>query len=154
MWCIWGENLTRLRNLNAAAEYTVDPMLCWTQAEADATRPIPITNGGATINGQRVTGIARNVIVSENEGKSRYYAMSFNYQNKGTDNYTYYRLNYTLSSVKMIQELTLGHRMLIIIKWMGPSANDRTHNINGFIVIIHSKDNSHLGWFVAKRTTH
>jgi hypothetical protein len=26
--------------------------------------------------------------------------MSFNYQNKGTDNYTYYRLNYTLSSVK------------------------------------------------------
>jgi hypothetical protein len=40
-------------------------------------RPIPITNGGATINGQRLTGIARNVIVSENEGKSRYYAMSF-----------------------------------------------------------------------------
>jgi hypothetical protein len=34
-----------------------------TQAEADAARPIPITNGGATINGQRVTGIARNVIV-------------------------------------------------------------------------------------------
>jgi hypothetical protein len=30
----------------------------------------------------RVTGIARNVIVSENEGKSRYYAMSLNYQNK------------------------------------------------------------------------
>jgi hypothetical protein len=30
----------------------------------------PITNGGATINGQRLTGIARNVIVSENEGKS------------------------------------------------------------------------------------
>jgi hypothetical protein len=28
----------------------------------------------------RLTGIARNVIVSENEGKSRYYAMSLNYQ--------------------------------------------------------------------------
>jgi hypothetical protein len=41
-----------------------------TQAQADASRPIPITNGGATINGQRLTGIARNVIVSENEGKS------------------------------------------------------------------------------------
>jgi hypothetical protein len=48
-----------------------------TPAQADASRPIPITNGGATINGQRVTGIARSVIVSENEGKSKYYAMSF-----------------------------------------------------------------------------
>ena len=93
-----GENLTRLRNLNAAAEYPIDPnnVVIRTPAQADATRPIPITNGGATINGQRVTGIARNVIVSENEGKSRYYAMSFNYQKtRGTDNYTY-RLNYTL----------------------------------------------------------
>jgi hypothetical protein len=43
---------------------------------------------------------ARNVIVSENEGKSRYYAMSLNYQKtRGSDDYSY-RLNYTLSSSK------------------------------------------------------
>jgi hypothetical protein len=95
------ENLTRLRNLNAAAEYPIDPdnVVIRTQAQADASRPIPITNGGATINGQRL-GIARNVIVSENEGKSRYYAMSLNYQKtRGSDDYSY-RLNYTLSSSK------------------------------------------------------
>jgi hypothetical protein len=49
---------TRLRNLNAA-EYPIDPdnVVIRTQAQADASRPIPITNGGATINGQRLTGI-------------------------------------------------------------------------------------------------
>jgi outer membrane receptor protein involved in Fe transport len=130
-----GENLTRLRNLNAAAEYPVDPnsVVIRTQAEADATRPIPITNGGATINGQRVTGIARNVIVSENEGKSRYYAMSFNYQKtKGTDNYTY-RLNYTLSSSKNDTDginFRPSDGNNYANEW-GPSVNDRTHNING-----------------------
>jgi hypothetical protein len=62
-----GQNLTRLRNLNAAAEYPVDPnnVVIRTQAEADATRPIPITTGGATINGQRVTGIARKLSLVE-----------------------------------------------------------------------------------------
>jgi outer membrane receptor for ferrienterochelin and colicin len=130
-----GQNLTRLRNLNAAAEYTVDPnnVVIRTQAEADATRPIPITNGGATINGQRVTGIARNVIVSENEGKSRYYAMSFNYQKtKGADDYTY-RLNYTLSSSKNDTDginFRASDANNYANEW-GPSANDRTHNING-----------------------
>jgi hypothetical protein len=92
-----GENLTRLRNLNAAAEYPIDPdnVVIRTQAQADASRPIPITNGGA-INGQRLTGIARNVIVSENEGKSRYYAMSLNYQKtRGSDDYSY-RLLYVV----------------------------------------------------------
>jgi hypothetical protein len=81
-------------------QLNIDPdnVVIRTQAQADASRPIPITNGGATINGQRLTGIARNVIVSENEGKSRYYAMSLNYQKtRGSDDYSY-RLNYTLSS--------------------------------------------------------
>jgi peroxiredoxin len=39
----------------------------------------PLQNGGATINGQELL-VARSVIVMENEGESRYYAMSFNYQ--------------------------------------------------------------------------
>lgn len=130
-----GENLSRLRNLNAAAEYPIDPnnVVIRTPAQADATRPIPITNGSATINGQTVTGIARNIIVSENEGKSRYYAMSFNYQKtKGSDNYTY-RLNYTLSSSKNDTDginFRPSDGNNYANEW-GPSVNDRTHNING-----------------------
>ena len=130
-----GENLTRLRNLNAAAEYPIDPknVVIRTPAQADASRPIPITNGGATINGQRVTGIARSVIVSENEGKSKYYAMSFNYQKaRGTDDYSY-RLNYTLSSSKNDTDginFRASDGNNYANEW-GPSVNDRTHNING-----------------------
>lgn len=130
-----GENLTRLRNLNAAAEYPIDPknVVIRTPAQADASRPIPIINGGATINGQRVTGIARSVIVSENEGKSKYYAMSFNYQKaRGTDDYSY-RLNYTLSSSKNDTDginFRASDGNNYANEW-GPSVNDRTHNING-----------------------
>jgi outer membrane receptor protein involved in Fe transport len=130
-----GQNLTRLRNLNAAAEYPIDPnnVVIRTRAAADASRPIPITNGGATINGERVTGIARSVIVSENEGKSRYYAMSFNYQKtRGTDDYSY-RLNYTLSSSKNDTDginFRASDANNYANEW-GPSVNDRTHNING-----------------------
>ncbi|MCK8140785.1 TonB-dependent receptor [Flavobacterium sp. I-SCBP12n] len=130
-----GENLSRLRNLNAAAEYTVDPnnVVIRTQAQADASRPIPIVNGSATINGQNLTGVARNVIVTENEGKSRYYAMSLNYQKaRGLDNYSY-RLNYTLSSSKNNTDdinFRPSDANNYANEW-GPSINDRTHNING-----------------------
>lgn len=130
-----GQNLARLRNLNAAAEYPIDPnnVVIRTVAEADASRPIPITNGSATINGTTYTGIARNVIVSENAGKSRYYAMSLNYQKKrGTDDYAY-RLNYTLSSSKNDTDginFRPSDANNYANEW-GPSVNDRTHNING-----------------------
>ena len=130
-----GENLSRLRNLNAAAEYKVDPnnVVIRTQAQADASRPIPIVNGSATINGQNLTGVARNVIVTENEGKSRYYAMSLNYQKaRGLDNYSY-RLNYTLSSSKNNTDdinFRPSDANNYANEW-GPSINDRTHNING-----------------------
>ena len=130
-----GEILFRLRNLNAAAEYAIDPdnVIVRTQAEADATRPIPIVNGTATIDGQTVTGVARNVVISETEGKSKYYALSLNYQKgKGKDNYSY-RLNYTLSSLKNNTE-DINFRAQdgnnYGNEW-GPSINDRTHNING-----------------------
>ena len=130
-----GENLFRLRNLNAASEYTIDTdnIIIRTQAQADATRPIPIVNGAATIDGQTVTGVARNVVVSETEGKSRYYALSLNYQkSKGKDTYSY-RLNYTLSSLKNDTE-DINFRAQdgnnYGNEW-GPSINDRTHNING-----------------------
>lgn len=130
-----GEDLFRLRNLNAAAEYTIDPnnVIIRTPAEADATRPIPIVGGTATINGNTVTGVARNVIITESKGKSRYYALSLNYQKaRGKDNYSY-RLNYTLSSLKNNTE-DINFRAMdgnnYGNEW-GPSINDRTHNING-----------------------
>ncbi len=130
-----GENLFRLRNLNAAAEYPIDPnnVVIRTPAQADATRPIPINNGTATINGSIVSGVARNVVMSETEGKSRYYALSMNYQKaRGSDSYSY-RLNYTLSSLKNNTE-DINFRAMdgnnYGNEW-GYSINDRTHNING-----------------------
>jgi len=130
-----GENLFRLRNLNAAAEYNIDPnnVIIRTPAEADATRPIPIVGGTATINGNTITGVARNVVMSETEGKSSYYALSMNYQKaRGNDNYSY-RLNYTLSSLKNDTE-DINFRAMdgnnYGNEW-GYSINDRTHNING-----------------------
>jgi hypothetical protein len=117
-----GENLTRLRNLNAAAEYPIDPdnVVIRTQAQADASRPIPITNGGATINGQRLTGIARNVIVSENEGKSRYYAMSLNYQKtRGSDDYSYRLIIRCLLEKTIRTELTSDLQMVITMQMNG-----------------------------------
>ena len=130
-----GENLFRLRNLNAAAEYPIEPnnVIIRTPEEADATRPIPIVNGAATIGGQTITGVARNVIMSETEGRSEYYALSLNYQKaKGNDNYSY-RLNYTLSSLKNDTE-DINFRAMdgnnYGNEW-GYSINDRTHNING-----------------------
>ena len=130
-----GENLFRLRNLNAASEYTIDPnnVVVRTQAEADASRPIAIENGTATINGQTITGVARNVVMTETEGESRYYALSLNYQKvRGKDKYSY-RLNYTLSSLENNTE-DINFRAMdgnnYGNEW-GPSINDRTHNING-----------------------
>jgi hypothetical protein len=102
-------------------------------AAADASRPIAIVNGGATIDGVRRTGVARNVVVSETEGKSRYYAASFNFQKaRGSDAYSY-RMNYTLSSLKNDTE-DINFRPSDANNFgaeFGPSINDRRHNING-----------------------
>jgi len=132
-----GENLLRLRNLNAPVEFPIGPDFqpedIRTQEEADATRPVPIVNGVGIINGQEVSGVARNVVISETEGKSRYYAASFNYQKaRGTDNYSY-RINYTLSSLENDTE-DINFRPQDANNYaaeFGPSINDRRHNING-----------------------
>ncbi len=131
------ENLFRLRNLNAAAEYAVtDPknVIIRTPTEADASRPIPIVDGSAVINGEVVKGVARNVVMSETEGRSEYYALSLNYQKvRGKEGKYAYRLNYTLSSLKNNTE-DINFRAMDAnnygAEW-GPSINDRTHNING-----------------------
>lgn len=128
-------NLFRLRDLNAPSPFPVDPenVQVRSLAEADLTRPIPIENGAAVIDGQRVSGVARNVVVTETAGSSRYYAMSLNLQKtRGEDNYAY-RINYTLSSLENNTEdinFKAADANNFGNEW-GPSVNDRTHNING-----------------------
>ena len=132
-----GQNLLRLRNLNAVSEYPINPanVVVRTTAQADLTRPIPIVNNSATINGETLTGVARNVVMSETEGKSRYYALSLNFQKlRGNDNYAY-RVNYTLSQMKNDSE-GINFRAMDGNNYaneFGPSINDRTHNINGIL---------------------
>jgi len=124
----------RLRNLNAPAPFPVDPnnVQIRTVTEADQTRPIPIVNNSANINGQTVTGVARNVVMTETEGSSRYYAMSLNLQkDRGEDDYGY-RINYTLSSLENNTEdinFKASDGNNFGNEW-GPSINDRTHIIN------------------------
>jgi len=130
-----GEDLFRLRNLNAASPYIVDPnnVVPRTMAEADATRPVAITNNSAVIDGVTRTGVARNVTVSENGGKSRYNALSLNLQkSRGKDHYSY-RVNYTLSRLENDTE-DINFRAQDANNFgteNGPSINDRTHNVNG-----------------------
>jgi hypothetical protein len=104
-----------------------------TQAQADATRPVPIENGTAIINGQTVQGVARNVIVSETAGEARYYAASFNFQKtQGEDKFAY-RFIYTLSFLENNTD-DINFRAQdsnnFEAEW-GPSVNDRTHIMNG-----------------------
>ena len=130
-------NLFRLRNLNAAEAFPIDsdfsPDNVRSIADADATRPVPIVNGSGIINGQEVQGVARNVMITETEGESEYWAMSLNLQKaRGQNNYSY-RINYTLSSLKNDTE-DINFRAMdannFDSEW-GPSINDRRHNING-----------------------
>lgn len=127
--------LFRLRDLNAPSAYPLtDPnnVVVRTQAEADLTRPVPIVNGAANINGEVVTGVARNVVVSESEGESEYYGASFNLQkDRSDDNYSW-RLIYTLSRLRNNTEdinFKAQDNNDFEAEW-GPSINDRTHVIN------------------------
>lgn len=127
-------NLFRLRDLNAPTAYTPDPnnVIVRSTAEADLTRPVPIVNGTATINGEVVTGVARNVVVSESEGEAEYYGASFNLQKeRGDDNYAW-RFIYTLSRLRNNTEdinFKAQNSNDFDSEW-GPGINDRTHVIN------------------------
>ena len=129
------EKLYRLRNLNAAAEYPItdpDNVVVRTPAEADLTRPVPITGNTGTIQGQPVEGVARNVLVSETSGRSRYYAASFVLQQLEGDAHLSWRLNYTLSSNRNDTE-GINFRAMDGNNYdaeYGPSINDRRHIIN------------------------
>lgn len=131
------ENLPRINNLNAPAPYSIDPdnVVVRSQAEADLSRPIPIYDGSYTIiDGDTLNGIARNIVMTENAGKSRYYAASLNLTKiRGDDKYSF-RLIYTLSRLENNTE-DINFRAMdandFEAEW-GPSINDRTHMINSF----------------------
>ncbi len=127
--------LFRLRDLNAPVPYPLtdpDNVVVRTAAEADLTRPIPIQNNSATINGELLTGVARSIVVSETEGESEYLAASFNLQkDRGEDAFAW-RLIYTLSRLRNNTE-DINFRAQdsnnFESEW-GPGINDRTHVIN------------------------
>jgi len=118
-------NLFRLRDLNAPAPYPLgNPagVVVRTPAQADATRPVP-------------NGAARNVMMTETAGRSRYYALNVNLVKEPGDEPLAYRLSYTLSQLRNNTE-DINFRAQdannFEAEW-GPSINDRTHVINALL---------------------
>jgi outer membrane receptor for ferrienterochelin and colicin len=97
-------DLYMIRNLNPAAPFPnndPDNPRIRTVAQADATRPVPILPGNvAVVNGETLRGIARNVYVTTDEGKARYWAANFVYHKLLVGNKLGYRVNYALALVK------------------------------------------------------
>ena len=134
------ENLFRLRDLNAPAPFLLedpDNVTVRTTEEADKTRPVPIysdQNGPYSIvNSDTLRGIGRNVVMTETEGKSRYWAASFNFQKSRLKGDYSYRISYTLSELRNNTEdinFRAEDANTFENEW-GPSINDRTHVISG-----------------------
>lgn len=129
-------DLFRLRNVNAVSEYAQNNpnnVTVRTEAQANATRPVPIlADGSAIIGGQRVTGVARNVVETESAGRSRYLAASFNIQKDAAEDKYGYRVSYTLSNLKNDTE-DVNFRAADGNNYapeFANSINDRTHVIN------------------------
>lgn len=134
-------NLFRLRNINAPAPYPLDPenIVVRSQIQADASRPVPIYADSegyyALAGGEKLRGAARNVMVTETAGESKYYALNVSWQkDRGEDSYAW-RLIYTLSSLENNTE-DINFRAMdsnnFDAEW-GPSINDRRHLINGLL---------------------
>jgi outer membrane receptor protein involved in Fe transport len=135
------ENLFRLRDLNAPEAYPIDPdnVEVRPQDEADLTRPVPIFNDEngiySIVQGDTLRGISRNVMMTEAAGRSRYWAASFTLNKDRGEDKVSYRLVYTLSRLENNTE-DINFRAMdannFENEW-GPSINDRTHVINGFL---------------------
>lgn len=129
-------NLFRTRNLNAPEAWDYDRSLeegvARSSEWADRTRPVSIIDGAGFINGEALTGVARNLVMTETEGRSRYYALSLNYQKEKEDDDYSFRLIYTLSYLENNTE-DINFRAMdandFEEEW-GPSINDRRHIIN------------------------
>ncbi|WP_246343547.1 TonB-dependent receptor [Adhaeribacter radiodurans] len=131
-----GRSLFRTVNLNAPAAWDYNRSqqngIARSSAWADSTRALPIYGNYALINGNRVEGVARSLVMTESEGKSNYYAASFNLQKDKADDKFSYRLIYTLSFLENNTE-DINFRAMdannFQAEW-GPSINDRRHVIN------------------------
>ncbi|MEO7394454.1 MAG: TonB-dependent receptor, partial [Chitinophagaceae bacterium] len=145
-------NLFRIRNLNAASSYPLnDPAtaVARTTAVANLTRPVPIktVNGQfeATIGGTSYRGIARDVFITETEGKGRYKALSMALtKNKGDNDNIAYRFAYTLSQYKTDVEginVRANDNNNYDLEY-GFGDNDRTHVLSGLVT-----------WYVGKKLT-
>lgn len=131
-------NLFRLRNLNAPSAWDIDPdnVQVRSTAAADSSRPVPIYTDGSgsftVLNGDTLRGIARNVVMTESEGRSNYYAANFTLEKKkGNDNYAF-RLMYTISLLKNNTE-DINFRAMDANNFddeFATSINDRKHLIN------------------------
>ncbi|WP_026904433.1 TonB-dependent receptor [Pedobacter glucosidilyticus] len=136
------QNLYRITNLNAPktpfnlpanapAESAKDPN------DANLDRPVPIV----TVNGQfqakigsdQIGGIARDVFMTETEGKARYTAANFSMVKvKGVNDQFSYRISYSLSKIMNDTE-GINVRAQDANNWANEYAfgdNDRTHVIN------------------------
>ena len=143
-----GRHQLRLRDLNAPAPFTPneanltaaniaalrgigDPVLRQAAAEAlglvrsqsaaDATRPVAVLPGGA-----------RQIIMTESQGKSRYRALSLRLsKERSTDRYGYL-LSYTLSKLENDTDdlnFRASNANEFSAEW-GPSVNDRRHVVS------------------------
>ncbi len=146
-------NLFRLRDLNAPTYYdiTANNNVPRTQTDADLTRPLIVeTDGSIYINNEKLSGVARTVVMSESEGESKYAGLSLNLQkDKGADNYSY-RLIYTLSRLRNNTEdinFRAEQSNDFDREW-GVSINDRTHVLNAQLTYYPIKNLSLVGAFL------
>lgn len=135
------ENLYRLKDVNTPAPFPIDPEnpQIRTTEEADASRVTPVGQDSegffVDAGGERLRGGGRNIVITETAGSARYWAASFNIDKKrGADDYAY-RITYTLSELRNNTE-DINFRAMdandFDEEW-GPSINDRTHVINGYL---------------------
>ncbi|MDP4821073.1 MAG: TonB-dependent receptor [Saprospiraceae bacterium] len=133
--------LFRLRNLNAPAAHPLDPsnVVVRSAAEADELRPVPVfADAGGNyilVNNEVLRGAARNVVMTESAGESRYAALNLTIQRERGAGAFAWRLVYTLSKLENNTE-DINFRAMdgndFEAEW-GPSINDRRHLINGLL---------------------
>ena len=145
-------NLFRIRNLNAASSYPLNDAATATPrttVAANLTRPVPIqTVGGqfeAIIGGTNYKGIARDIFMTETEGKGRYKALNLSLiKAKGVNDKISYRVVYTLSQYKTDTEginVRANDNNNFAAEY-GFGDNDRSHVFSGLIT-----------WYLAKNLT-
>ena len=132
-------HLMRLRDLNSPTAYLIDPqnVVVRTQAQADATRPLPIFTDAqgvyTLLNGVKVRdGITRTITMTETAGRATYTALSVNFVKSRGDAVYAGRFSYTLSRL-MNDTDDINFKAQDANRYedeWAPSINDRTHVLN------------------------